>query len=65
MGLLLELGNRAEHTNTNTNVTSKKMTLNDFLCGTQDAIAKGKVDESVYRIRRALSEMEIKKTTGK
>jgi hypothetical protein len=43
----------------------KKMTLNDFLCGTQDAIAKGKVDKSVYRIRRALSEMEIKKTTGK
>jgi len=36
--------------------------LNDFLCGTQDAIAKGKVDD---RKRRALNEMEIKKATGK
>ena len=39
--------------------------MNDFLCGIQDAIAKGKVDERVDRTRRALGEMETKKTTGK
>jgi len=36
-----------------------------LLCGTQDAIANGKIDERVDRTREALSEMEIKKTTGK
>ena len=39
--------------------------LNDFLCGIQDAIAKGKVDERVDRTRRTLREMETKQTTGK
>jgi hypothetical protein len=39
--------------------------LNDFLCGIQDAIAKGKVDERVDRTRRTMREMETKKTTGK
>jgi hypothetical protein len=36
-----------------------------LLCGTQDAIANGKIDESVDRTREALSEMEIKKSTRK
>jgi len=39
--------------------------LNEFLCGIQEVIAKGKVDEGVDRTRRELSEMEIKKATGK
>jgi hypothetical protein len=39
--------------------------LNNFICGIQNVIAKGKVDEGVDRTRRTLSEMEVKKTTGK
>jgi len=39
--------------------------LNDFLCGTQDAIAKGKVVERFDRTRRASSETEIIKETSK
>jgi hypothetical protein len=39
--------------------------LNDFLFGTQDAIAKGKVDGRVDKTRRASSETEVKKRTRK
>ena len=39
--------------------------MNDFLFGTQDAIAKGKVDGRVDKTRRASSETEVKKRTRK
>ena len=43
--------------------------MNDFMCGIQDVITIGKVDETVDMLcvttRRALCELEIKKTMGK